>query len=327
MRTFLISVLLVTVAAVPTAAMAQRGDFAARGGERGLQRGGDDNGGGWRGQRAQRSAPASQPQVQQQAPASQAQPQYSERRQNWQSRGAVRTPDTMNTSPQQGRWEGRRDGERRAEERRDDQQQRRYGWNRGRNGQAVTPPVVAVPQQPRQDWNNDQRERWANRNHIRGGNNGDRNRWEDNRRDGDRDRYDNNRRDRDGRRYAYQNRNNTQWHNRSWYDNDDRYDRWNNNWRRDRRYDWRNYRSHNRDYYRLPRYAHPYGYNYGYRRFSIGIFLDNLFYSDRYWINDPWDYRLPPTYGPYRWVRYYDDVLLVDLRNGRVVDVIYDFFW
>lgn len=330
MRTFLMSFLLVTVAAVPTAAMAQRGDFAARGGERGLQRGGDDNGAGWRGQRAQRSAPAPQPQVQQQASVPQAQPQYSERRQNWQSRSAVRTPDTMNTSPQPRRWEGRRDGERRVEERRDDQQQRRYGWNRGGNGQAVTPPVAAVQQQPRHDWNNEQRERWANRNRGRGGNNGDRNRWEDNRRDDDRDRYDNDRRDRDGRRYAYRTpngRNDNNWHNRSWYDNDSRHDRWSNDWRKDRRYDWRNYRSHNRDYYRLPRYAHPYGYNYGYRRFSIGIFLDNLFYSDRYWINDPWDYRLPPAYGPYRWVRYYDDVLLVDLRNGRVVDVIYDFFW
>ena len=32
-------------------------------------------------------------------------------------------------------------------------------------------------------------------------------------------------------------------------------------------------------------------------------------------------------HGPYRWVRYYDDVLLVDIYSGEVVDVIYDFFW
>ena len=31
--------------------------------------------------------------------------------------------------------------------------------------------------------------------------------------------------------------------------------------------------------------------------------------------------------GPYRWVRYYDDVLLVDIYSGEVVDVIHDFFW
>lgn len=332
MRKFLIPFLLVTVAAVPTAAMAQRGDFAARGGERGLQRsGGDDNDGGWRGQRAQRSAP--QPQVQQQAPArqaqsarppsSEAQPQSSERR-NWQ-RGAVRTPDTLNTSPTESRrWDGRRNGERRVDGRGDDPQ-RRYGWNRGANGQPVPPPAIAVPQQPRQDWTAEQRERWASRNR-----NTEDDRRGTKRRDGDRDRYEHDRRDRDGRRYAYRSpngRDDSNWHNRSWYNNDGRFDRWNNDWRRDRRYDWRGYRAYNRDFYRLPRYSHPYGYNYGYRRFSVGIFLDNLFYSDRYWINDPFEYRLPPAYGPYRWVRYFDDVMLVDLRNGRVVDVIYRFFY
>jgi hypothetical protein len=36
---------------------------------------------------------------------------------------------------------------------------------------------------------------------------------------------------------------------------------------------------------------------------------------------------LPPVYGPYRWVRYWDDALLVDVRSGRVVDVIHNFFW
>jgi len=36
---------------------------------------------------------------------------------------------------------------------------------------------------------------------------------------------------------------------------------------------------------------------------------------------------LPPTYAPYQWVRYYDDVLLVDMATGEVVDTIYDFFW
>ena len=59
----------------------------------------------------------------------------------------------------------------------------------------------------------------------------------------------------------------------------------------------------------------------------IGFFLDSLFFSSRYYINDPWAYRLPSVYGPYRWVRYYDDVVLVDIYTGEVVDVIHDFFW
>ena len=104
------------------------------------------------------------------------------------------------------------------------------------------------------------------------------------------------------------------------------YRRWNNDWRRDNRYNWSHYRSSNRGIYRLPRYYSPYrGYNYS--RLSIGIFLNSGFYGQNYWINDPWAYRLPPAYGPYRWVRYWDDVLLVDVYSGEVVDVIYDFFW
>ncbi len=102
--------------------------------------------------------------------------------------------------------------------------------------------------------------------------------------------------------------------------------RWDRDWRRDRRYDWRDYRSANRRIYNLGAYHSPYR-SYSYRRLSPGFRLDVLFFGSRYWINDPWQYRLPPAYGPYRWVRYYDDALLVDTYSGEVVDVIYDFFW
>ena len=103
--------------------------------------------------------------------------------------------------------------------------------------------------------------------------------------------------------------------------------RWDNGWRQDRRYDWRSYRSHYSDRYRVGRYHAPRGWNYGYSRYSIGIVLNSLLFSNSYWINDPWSYRLPPAYGTLRWVRYYDDALLVDIRDGYVVDVIHDFFW
>ncbi|MBR0551663.1 RcnB family protein [Stakelama marina] len=113
---------------------------------------------------------------------------------------------------------------------------------------------------------------------------------------------------------------------RNRYDFHDRA-RWNRNWRENHRYDWRDYRAQNRYAYRLPRYYAPRGYDYGYRRFSIGLTIGSMLYQDRYWINDPGYYRLPPAYGPYRWVRYYNDALLVDVRDGMVVDVIYDIFW
>jgi hypothetical protein len=109
-----------------------------------------------------------------------------------------------------------------------------------------------------------------------------------------------------------------------WRDRDgDR--RWSSHWRSDRRYDWRNYRDRNRSIFRIGRYYDP--YRYGYRRFSIGFSLWPNYYQSNYWIDDPWMYRLPPAYGPYRWVRYYDDALLVNIYSGEVVDVIHSFFW
>ena len=59
----------------------------------------------------------------------------------------------------------------------------------------------------------------------------------------------------------------------------------------------------------------------------MGFYLDSLFFGSNYWIADPWQYRLPDVYGPYRWIRYYDDAVLVDTYTGEVVDVIHDFFW
>jgi hypothetical protein len=104
--------------------------------------------------------------------------------------------------------------------------------------------------------------------------------------------------------------------------------RWDNNsWRNDRRYDWRDWRNAHRNIFRLPSYRAPYGWNRSYSRFSIGIYLDSILFGSDYWIDDPWSYRLPPVYGTLRWVRYYDDAMLIDVRDGYVVDVIYDFFW
>ena len=51
------------------------------------------------------------------------------------------------------------------------------------------------------------------------------------------------------------------------------------------------------------------------------------YYRNSFWLNDPWRYRLPPAYGPYRWIRYFNDALLVNIYTGQVVDVEYNFFW
>ncbi|MEY4161234.1 MAG: hypothetical protein RLZZ136_1855 [Pseudomonadota bacterium] len=101
---------------------------------------------------------------------------------------------------------------------------------------------------------------------------------------------------------------------------------WDRDWRRNNHNDWRGWRDNHREFYRLSRYSPPYR-SWTYRRLGVGFFLDRLFFSTSYWITNPQMYRLPEAYGPYRWVRYYDDAMLVNIYSGEVEDVIYDFFW
>ena len=216
----------------------------------------------------------------------------------WQRGRQAAEGQQAQQAPQQREWSGRRgDGD-----------NDRGSW-RGR--ERAPSPVVAAPVAPAANEARAQRGEWSGRNRdytdaqrnrtyrdgARDGN------WRDGSRDGNW---------RDGRRDA------------SRWSNDAR--RWDRDWRRDNRYDWSRHRTTNRNVFRLGTYYSPYR-NYSYRRVGIGFALDSLFFGSRYWISDPWQYRLPAVYGPYRWVRYFDDVLLVDTYTGEVVDVIYDFFW
>ena len=140
----------------------------------------------------------------------------------------------------------------------------------------------------------------------------------DPRRDGRRDGGWNGRDDR--RTNGWNGRDDRRWNG---HDRDNR--RWTNHWHNDRRYDWRSYRNQNRFVFRLGTYRDPFGY--GYRPLSIGYTMYSGYYQSNYWLDDPYEYRLPPVYGPYRWVRYYDDAVLVDIYSGRVVEVIRNFFW
>ena len=107
---------------------------------------------------------------------------------------------------------------------------------------------------------------------------------------------------------------------------DGNYARWSGSqWRGDSRYDWRRHRDRHRSFFRLGHYYDPFGWNY--RRWHTGSYLYPGYYGSRFWLNDPWYYRLPPTYGPYRWVRYWNDALLVNIYSGEVVDVVRAFFW
>jgi Ni/Co efflux regulator RcnB len=92
--------------------------------------------------------------------------------------------------------------------------------------------------------------------------------------------------------------------------------------RQDRR-DWRQYRQSNRRLYSRGDFHSPFAY----RTFRPGLAIGAGYYGSRFVISDPYRYRLPAARPGLRWVRHYDDVLLVDVRRGRVVEVIRNFFW
>ena len=96
--------------------------------------------------------------------------------------------------------------------------------------------------------------------------------------------------------------------------------------RREARGDWRDYRRTHGDVYRRPAYVGPRGYRY--RPVSVGYRFAPNYYGRQYWINDYQTYRLPrPGYGYQRWVRYGRDVVLVDTRSGRTVQVYNSVFY
>lgn len=94
---------------------------------------------------------------------------------------------------------------------------------------------------------------------------------------------------------------------------------------REARQDWRDYRKSHRDAYRRPAYVGPRGYVY--RPVGVGYRFQPHYYSSRYVIADPYRYRLPRPAGYNRWVRYGNDVVLVNIRTGRVIEVHNSFFW
>ena len=105
----------------------------------------------------------------------------------------------------------------------------------------------------------------------------------------------------------------------------DRNHHWDTSWRSNHHYDWQDWRRHHRSHFHLGLYYDPFGWSY--QPYQIGWRLWPNYYGSRYWISDPWEYRLPYAPPGYRWIRYWDDALLVDTFTGEVVDVIPNFFW
>lgn len=87
--------------------------------------------------------------------------------------------------------------------------------------------------------------------------------------------------------------------------------------------DYRQYRTSNRTAFRGPAFRA----NFRYQQFRPGVRIAPNYFGQRYVVNNYRNYRLP-TPGPRQvWVRHYNDMLLVNSRNGTVVRVIPNFYW
>ena len=94
--------------------------------------------------------------------------------------------------------------------------------------------------------------------------------------------------------------------------------------RRELREDWRDYRRAHPKAFRTRAYAGPSGYRY--RPVTAGYQFQPQYYGNRYWVNNYANYRLPHPGRGLRYIRYGNDVLLVNTRTGRVVRVYNRFF-
>ncbi len=93
--------------------------------------------------------------------------------------------------------------------------------------------------------------------------------------------------------------------------------------RQEYREDWRDYRKTHRADFARGKWNAPFRY----QRFAVGAPIRPAYFGQRYVIANPARYRLPPAGPNMRWVRHYDDVLLVNVRSGRVARVYNGFFW
>jgi Ni/Co efflux regulator RcnB len=92
---------------------------------------------------------------------------------------------------------------------------------------------------------------------------------------------------------------------------------------REDRQDWRAYKQRNRNAFRGGRFDAPFRY----RSWNNGVAIGASYYAPRYRVNNYSAYRLPQPGRYQTYVRHYNDVLLVNTRTGRVVQVYRGFYW
>ena len=91
---------------------------------------------------------------------------------------------------------------------------------------------------------------------------------------------------------------------------------------RDMRHDRQDMRHDRRDMHRdRVAYIAPYR-TWRYRTINPGFRLQPSFFGERYYVNDYGRYQLRAPNRWQRWIRYGDDLVLVNTRTGRVIQVI-----
>lgn len=80
-------------------------------------------------------------------------------------------------------------------------------------------------------------------------------------------------------------------------------------------------REDRRDFRNRQAYVAPYR-GWSYRPVQPGFRLQPGFYGQRYVITNPQFYRLQPARRNQQWIQYGQDLLLVNVRTGRVIQVI-----
>lgn len=119
-------------------------------------------------------------------------------------------------------------------------------------------------------------------------------------------------RDRGGDRYDRGNRGGERWQrgNRDW-------------WRG--RSEWRNYNGRRNGYYFAPGYGYyRYDQRYHGRRWGRGSYLPQTY--RRYYVQDPYYYGLRDAPYGYRWVYVDNDLILVSIATGLILDVLLDVY-
>lgn len=94
---------------------------------------------------------------------------------------------------------------------------------------------------------------------------------------------------------------------------------------RELREDWQDYRKAHRSEFRRNVYVAPRGHRY--QPVANGAQLNGAFFGRNYQVSNWQRYRLPRPGARQQYIRYGNDVLLVNVRTGRVVRVYRSFYW